>query len=53
MNKWLKDFQFTITISWELFAVSMLAGLTVALITVSYHALKTAWLNPADTLKSE
>jgi putative ABC transport system permease protein len=53
MNKWLKDFQFKITISWELFAVSMAAGLMVALLTVSYHALKTAWLNPAETLKHE
>ena len=53
MNKWLKDFQFKITVSWELFAVSMAAGLLVALLTVSYHALKTAWLNPAETLKNE
>jgi putative ABC transport system permease protein len=53
MSKWLKDFQFKITISWELFAVSMAAGLAVALLSVSYHALKTAWLNPAETLKSE
>ncbi len=54
MSKWwLKDFQFKITIGWELFAVSVAAGLLVALITVSYHALKTAWLNPAETLKNE
>ncbi len=53
MTRWLKDFEFKITIGWELFAVSMAAGLAVALITVSYHALKTAWLNPAETLKNE
>jgi putative ABC transport system permease protein len=53
MGKWLKDFQFKITIGWELFALSMAAGLAVALVTVSYHALKTAWLNPAETLKNE
>src|SRR5258708_39937061 len=53
MNKWLKDFQVKITIGWELFAMSMAAGLAVALITVSYHALKTAWVNPAETLKNE
>jgi len=53
MGEWLKDFQFKITIGWELFALSMAAGLLVALITVSYHALKTAWLNPAETLKNE
>ncbi len=53
MNKWLKDFQFKITIGWELFALSMAAGLAVALLTVSYHALKAAWINPAQTLKNE
>lgn len=53
MSKWLKDFQFKITIGWDLFALSMMAGLVVALISVSYHALKTAWLNPAETLKNE
>jgi putative ABC transport system permease protein len=50
---WLKDFQFKIIIGWELFAMSMLAGLLVALITVSYHAIKTASVNPAETLKYE
>jgi putative ABC transport system permease protein len=54
MNKWwLTDFQFKISVGWELFAISMFAGLVVALITVSYHAIKTASVNPADTLKYE
>ncbi|MBS1507846.1 MAG: ABC transporter permease [Bacteroidetes bacterium] len=53
MNRWLKDFQYKITIGWELFAASMLIGALVALLTVSYHAFKTAWLNPAETLKNE
>jgi len=54
MNKWwLTDFQFKISVGWELFALSMFAGLTVALLTVSYHAIKTASVNPADTLKYE
>lgn len=53
MNKWLQSFKFSITLGWELFAFSMMAGLLIALLTVSYHAIKTAWLNPADTLKYE
>jgi putative ABC transport system permease protein len=53
MNKWLSDFKFRITVSWELFAVSMLAGLGVALITVSYHAVRAALVNPSETLKYE
>lgn len=53
MSQWLSDFKFAISMSWELFAVSMAAGLFLALLTVSYHAIKTAMTNPADTLKCE
>lgn len=49
----LKDFQFKITVGWELFAVSILAGLVIALVTVSYHAIQAALSNPAETLKYE
>ncbi|GHN03225.1 ABC transporter permease [Cytophagales bacterium WSM2-2] len=52
-NWWLKDFEYKVAIGWELFVGSMIAGLTVALLTVSYHAIKTAMINPADTLKYE
>lgn len=53
MNQWLDDFKFKISMSWELFAISMLVGLFIALITVSYHAIKAALINPAETLKYE
>lgn len=53
MNRWLMNFNYKITIGWELFAISVAFGLAVALITVSYHAIKTALVNPADTLKYE
>jgi putative ABC transport system permease protein len=53
MNKWLSDFKFSVGIGWELFAVSMGVGLLLALATVSYHAIKAALVNPAETLKYE
>ncbi|MBS1950021.1 MAG: ABC transporter permease [Bacteroidetes bacterium] len=53
MNKWLISFKFSIAMSWELFAVSIVSGLVIALATVSYHALKTALINPVETLKYE
>ena len=53
MDIWLSDFEFAITIGWEIFVMSMLAGLFVALSTVSYHAIKSALVNPAETLKYE
>lgn len=53
MNQWLESFKFAITIGWQIFAFSILAGLIIALATVSYHAIKAALINPADTLKHE
>lgn len=53
MNKWLASFKYAIHVGWELFAGSMLLGLALALLTVSYHAIKAALINPADTLKYE
>lgn len=53
MQKWLNNFKYSVTISWELIALSMVIGLFIALSAVSYHAIKTALINPADTLKYE
>jgi putative ABC transport system permease protein len=53
MNKWLQDFAYRIDISWTIFFYSGMAALIIALITVSYQALKAAWSNPVDALKYE
>ena len=53
MDKWLADFQFRITVGWEIFALSILSGLVIAFITVSYHGIKATMVNPAETLKYE
>lgn len=53
MQKWLADFQYSIDLSWPIFAISIVAGLVIALGTVTYHAFKAAQINPASTLKYE
>ena len=53
MTQWLEKFEYSITIGWQVFAISIGLGLLVALFTVTYHGLKAAWLNPASTLKYE
>jgi putative ABC transport system permease protein len=53
MRQWLDSFQFHVDMTWYLFAAGMLLGLLVALIAVSYHAVKAARINPADSLKYE
>jgi putative ABC transport system permease protein len=53
MKEWINGFEFRIDIGWGLFAVSMISGLLLALLTVSYHGFKAATINPAETLKYE
>lgn len=53
MNNWLQDFVFKITISWWMFAVSIILVLGIALATVSVQAIQAAWTNPIKSLRTE
>jgi len=53
MNKWLQDFPYRITISWWMFAISTVAALVIALITVSFQSIKAAIANPVKSLRTE
>ena len=53
MNKWLQSFAYRINISWWIFAAAGITAITIALITVSFQAIKAAMANPVDSLRSE
>lgn len=53
MNDWLQSFEYRIAIGWQAFVVAGSISLVVALLTISYQAIKTAWTQPAQTLKYE
>lgn len=53
MNKWLQNFAYTIEINWWVFAGSSLIALFIAVLTVSYQAIKAALMNPVKSLKTE
>jgi putative ABC transport system permease protein len=53
MNKWLEDFPYRVSISWWVFAVSGIAALVIALVTVSFQAIKAALTNPVKNLRTE
>jgi len=53
MDQWIADFEYSITLNWQLFAVSLIVGLFVAIVTVTYHAIAASNKNPASTLKYE
>jgi putative ABC transport system permease protein len=50
---WLKDFAYKIELTPLPFVISGAAALLIALITVSFHAVKAATANPADSLRAE
>jgi putative ABC transport system permease protein len=53
MNNWLQDYQYRTTIHWWIFAIAGIVSLTIALITVSFQAVKVAITNPINSLRSE
>lgn len=53
MDKWLSDFQYSIKISVGIFLVAGIASFAITLFTISFQALKAAFSNPVDSLRSE
>jgi putative ABC transport system permease protein len=52
-NKWLQSFAYRMTIHWWIFALAGLAAMVIALITLSFQAIKAALMNPVNSLRSE
>lgn len=53
MHQWLQAFAYKVTISWWMFALSGLLTIFIALLTVSFQAIRAAVANPVKALKAE
>ncbi|TLV01438.1 ABC transporter permease [Dyadobacter luticola] len=53
LSSWLGTFAYSTNLSWWIFAVSGVAATSIALIAVSFQAIKAAWLNPVTSLRAE
>ena len=53
MHKWLQGFAYRITISWWMFAIAGGLAILIALLTVSFQAIKAAVANPVQSLRAE
>jgi putative ABC transport system permease protein len=53
MNLWLNDFAFRINISWWVFVIAAFVALFIALVTISFKAVKAAVRNPVKSLRAE
>ena len=53
MNNWLQDFAYRIHINWWMFFIAGIIAILIALITISFQAIKAAIANPVKSLRSE
>ena len=53
MTAWLQDFAYRINISWWVFLMAGVSAIIIALITVSFQAIKAAVANPVKSLRTE
>jgi putative ABC transport system permease protein len=53
MQDWLQDFVYRVNISWWIIALSGLIAVTVAMLTISFKAIKAAVANPVKSLRTE
>jgi len=52
-NKWLQEYAYHINIEWWVFGLAGASAIIIALITVSYQAIRAALSNPVKNLRTE
>lgn len=53
MDKWLQDFAYKVDISWWVFILAAIVALFIAILTMSFQAIKAAVANPVESLRAE
>ncbi|MEO6719471.1 MAG: ABC transporter permease [Ferruginibacter sp.] len=53
MHEWLQDFAYRINIEWWVFAIAGFLAFTIAILTISFQAIKAAVANPVKSLRTE
>ncbi len=53
MKNWLDVYAYKVDISWWVFALAGVIALSIAVITISFHAIKSARANPVKSLRTE
>jgi putative ABC transport system permease protein len=53
MDAWLQDYNYRVSIDWWVFAMAAILSIAIAIITVSYQAIRAAVANPVKSLRTE
>ena len=52
-HEWLQDFTYRTNLSWWIFLLAGLLAILIAIITISFQAIKAALANPVKSLRTE
>ena len=53
MDKWLQDYQYKTDLTWEVFVIAGGLSVAIALLTISYQAIRAALVSPVNNLRTE
>jgi putative ABC transport system permease protein len=53
MNQWLQTYTYRVSVEWWVFALTALLSVVIAIVTVSFQAIKAAIANPVKSLRTE
>jgi putative ABC transport system permease protein len=53
MHKWLENFTYRTEITWDVFLLAGIMAVLIAVLTISYQAIRAGLMNPVKSLKSE
>lgn len=53
MSSWLRSYTYRVSLSWWVFVIAALLSILIALVTVSFQAIKAAVANPVKSLRTE
>jgi putative ABC transport system permease protein len=53
MQQWLQDFAYRVPLSWWIYVLAGGGAVGIAVLTVSWQAIRAATANPVDSLESE
>jgi len=53
MHKWLQDFAYRVGVSWWVFVAATILATLIAILTISFQAIRAAVANPVKSLRTE
>jgi putative ABC transport system permease protein len=53
MKSWLQDYEYRINITWSMFVIAGLLAVIIAILTLSFQAIKSSVANPVKSLRTE